>query len=301
MPLDILLEQIIYGLVLGSIYAMVSVGFSLVLGVMDTPNLAHGSFYMLSSYLFSVAMETWGFSPWLAGLIAVSIIVLLGIAVEKGLLARLYGLPPFQYAFSVILLTIGLDIAFQKFAGIIWGHWPRYATIPHLSDVYINIGSLRIDLLKIVIVALSLGLIFALDFFIKKTKQGRALRAVVQDREAAPLMGINVSRLFTFCFALSIGLGAIAGCLVGSVYSIEPEMGAGMLGKAFVIVILAGFGNIRAALVASLLLGIWENLATSIMPPEFIYAAEFLLLIIFFLLKGADLISRFRRLHDGGV
>lgn len=296
MMLDILLEQIIYGFVLGSIYAMFAVGFSLVLGVMDTPNLAHGSFYMLASYIFTISTENWGLHPLLSLGISLAIVILLGIAVERGLLARLYHLPVFHYMFSVILVTIGLDIVMQKFAGIVWGHWPRYVTIPHLSDVFFMIGPLRTDLLKIVIIGVVFVLIFGLDFFVKRTKPGRALRAIVQDRETAFLMGINVDRLFTLCFVLSVGLAAIAGCLVGPVYSVEPEMGSGVLAKAFVIVILAGFGNIRATLVASLLLGIWENLAVNFVPPAFIYAAEFIVLILYFLVRGADLIPRFKKI-----
>ncbi|MBI4595256.1 MAG: branched-chain amino acid ABC transporter permease [Candidatus Tectomicrobia bacterium] len=300
MIFDILLEQLIYGCVLGSIYAMLAVGFSLVMGVMDTPNLAHGSFYMLASYIFAISMQDWGLHPLLSLVVSVAIVILLGLAVERGLLARLYHLPVFHYMFSVILLTIGLDIVMQKFAGIMWGHWPRYVTIPHLSDAFVQIGPLRTDLLKIIIVIVVFVLIFGLDFFVKRTKPGRALRAIVQDRETAFLMGINVDRLFTFCFVLSVGLAAVAGCLVGPVYSVEPEMGASVLAKAFVIVILAGFGNIRATLLASLLLGIWENLAVNFVPAAFIYAAEFIVLIIYFLFRGSDLITRIKKVAAKG-
>jgi branched-chain amino acid transport system permease protein len=293
--ITILIEQVIYGLVLGSIYAMFAVGFSLVLGVMDTPNLAHGSFYMLASYIFAISIDNWNLSPLLAIIISVSIVTFIGILIERILLSRLYGLPLFTYMFSVILLTIGLDIAIQKFAGITWGHWPRYVTIHHLSDVSIDIGPLRTDLLKIIIVGVALILIFGMNWFVKKTKPGQALRAVVQDRETAYLMGINVDRLFTFCFALSIALAAIAGCLVGPVYAVEPEMGSEVLAKAFIIVLLAGFGNIMSTLIASLLLGVWENIAVSFVPAAFIYAAEFAVLILFFLIKGSDLVSWFSR------
>lgn len=286
MPISILIEQLINGVVLGSIYALFATGFTFSLGVMDIPNMAHGSFYMLASFLFFTMYILVG-CPFLVSVaIAIAATAVLGMLIEKLLISRFYDLPPFTFMFSVIVITIALDIAIKHAAGTVFGYWPRYIDIPYLCGRFISIGELNISYLKIAIIIVGVVVIWSLHLFITRTKNGNAVRAIVQDRETAWLMGINVRALFTVCFTIASGLAAVAGILGGPLYSLNPEMGSGILMKSFIIVIVAGFGNIWGTLIVSLALGLWENLSLNFLPSEFIYASEFALLILILLFKG---------------
>ena len=286
MPISILIEQLVNGVVLGSIYALFAIGFSFSLGVMDIPNMAHGSLYMFASFLFFTMNILAGFPVLVSIAIAIAATAALGMLIEKLLISRFYDLPPFTFMFSVIVITIALDIAIKHAVGTVFGYWPRYIDIPYLSGNFISIGESDISYLKIVIIFVGVVLIWSLHLFITRTKVGNAVRAIVQDREAASLMGINVRALFTICFTISSGLAAVAGVLGGPLYSLNPEMGSGVLMKSFVIVIVAGFGNIQGTLIVALALGLWENISVNFLPSEFVYASEFVLLILILLFKG---------------
>lgn len=293
-PGSILLEQTIYGLVLGSIYALFATGFSFIFGSMGLANFAQGAFYAVAGYFSYIMLTNLNWHPALALIVPVFLVAVIGIVVERVLLSRLYGRRGRDFFFGVVLVTFALYFIAERALGTTWSYWPKMYHIPALSDITIYLGPAKVDLLRILTFAIALLVAWGLSYFVKKTKPGKAIRAIVQDREAAPLMGINVATIFTMCFAIGTALGALAGVLVGPIYSLYPEMGHLVQFKAVVIIIIGGMGNIWGAWIAAMVIGLWENLSINWLPPAYTYAIEFAVIILFFIAKGANLPYRVR-------
>jgi branched-chain amino acid transport system permease protein len=254
--LEQLIQQIINGISLGSIYALIALGYTMVYGIIRLINFAHGEIYMLGAYIGYFCMTTFklGFLPSL--LIAMAICTLIGMAIEK------IAYKPLRNAtrIAVLITAIGVSLFIQYGTMFFVGAGVR--TYPAMTGMMIKrfqFGTMVISMQQIIIVATTIVLMTALQFIVKKTRIGKAMRAVSLDNDAAQLMGINVDTTISFTFALGSALAGAAGILVGVYYnSINPLMGTMPGLKAFIAAVLGGIGIIPGAMIGGYLIGIVE-------------------------------------------
>ncbi len=259
--------QLLNGLTIGSFYALVALGYSMVFGVLKLINFAHGDLFTLGAYLgFSCLVGTAG---WLAGLgnpwvgIALSLgVAAVGVAAAGLIVENLAYRPVYRAGrLPLVVSALGISIVIQNSVMVIWG--PRYQSFPTelVPQLSFGNGDFRITVLQIFILVFSLVLMGAVWFVIEKTSFGIAVRAAALDRETATLLGINYRSVVRFIFILGPGLGGIAGVMVGAHYGrISFTMGWVYALKAFTATILGGIGNIPGAMIGGLLLGVLENL-----------------------------------------
>ncbi|MFB6142200.1 MAG: branched-chain amino acid ABC transporter permease [Halorientalis sp.] len=281
-------DAIVNGMIQGSVYALFAASFTIIFGVMDIPNMAHAALFAGGGYVYYHLADVMEL-PWFVGIVGGTIaIVVLGAVIEKSLLKPLYGRSESEYIFGVILITLGVARILEEAYGSIWSRAPLSITISELQGAgrTVEVFNIPVTYLNVVVVAVAVANFVFLYWLINYTSIGRSIRAVVQDRELAYMKGIDVDRLFLFAFMLGSGMIAVAGILNAALYTLEPSMGFSLLIKAFIIVILGGFGNILGAAVAGFGLGLYEAVAVQQLSSYYIFASEFFLLIVFFLVKA---------------
>ena len=279
--------QIIVGIILGSVYAVSSVGFTLILGVMEIPNFAHGAIYMFAAHIFWATFMVYGLNILAAFSIALAVTTIICALIEFLLLRPLYK-KRFR-SFLIMIETFAIATFLEVTAGLLWGHSAKYIVIPIVSTTFLTIPFIEVSVsyVRLLVIGVAFICIILLQAFVQKTYFGKAIRAAVQNREAAALVGVNPNRVFTLTFMLGGCLTSISGILGGILYSVSPPMGWSILIKSFIVVVVAGVGNIGNALLASIGLGLLEAILVNFVSPEVIYAYEFGILIIYFVLKFA--------------
>jgi branched-chain amino acid transport system permease protein len=257
----VVLQQVVNGVTIGVVYALIAIGLTLVFGILDVINFAHGEFYMIGAFLTYGLTVTLGLEYFLA--LALTIV---GGAVA-GLLAERLTVRPLKdrHMFTVVLSTLGLSIFLQNGALLTWGPDPREIELTWGSRPLI-IGGVVITFLRLAVLATGAALIAALTWFIRRTTWGMAMRAVAGNRGAAALMGIPVDRIYAITFALGASLAGVAGGLLGAMFTIEPTMGEWAVVKAFSVVIMGGMGNVPGAVLGGIILGVAENLGAGFLP-----------------------------------
>ena len=263
--MDIFVQQLINGLVLGSIYALVALGYTMVYGILELINFAHGEVTMMGAMIaLAVIGALMGVAPNLPGivivlggvLVAVPICMLLGFAIERLAYRPLRNAP----RLAPLITAIGLSIVLQNVAMIIWGR--QYIAFPPLLPRgQFEILGASISYLQLFIVGLSIAVMLGLWFTVQKTRLGRAMRATAQSREVAQLMGVNVNSVIAMTFVIGSALAALAGVMVSAYYGLAHYYMGFLLGlKAFSAAVLGGIGNIAGAMLGGLLLGVIEAL-----------------------------------------
>ena len=287
------IQTLISGLSLGSIYALIALGYTMVYGIAKMLNFAHGDIIMVGGYTLCVACATMG-SPWFifaAALIAVVICTVLGVVVEKVAYKPLRGASPL----AVLITAIGVSYLLQSLAQIIFGSAARRVAVPELGKL--TLGGLSIKYSTIITLAVTIVIMVGLNLFVKYSKTGRAMIAVSEDKGAAQLMGINVNSIITITFAIGSALAALAGLfyLLQSPY-ITNTFGAMPGIKAFTAAVIGGIGSIPGAMVGSLVLGIIESICDSIpLIAPYKDAIEFSILIVILLVRPTGLMGKKRR------
>ncbi len=268
--MDIFLQQIINGLVLGSIYALVALGYTMVYGILGLINFAHGEVVMIGAMVALAAIHALTGTPLpgpvivLMGLlIAIPACMLLGYGIER------VAYRPLRHAprLAPLITAIGVSIVLQNLAMIIWGR--QYIAFPPLlpNDAYVIAGA-SITLLQIFIFLLATAIMTGLIFLVKRTRLGRAMRATAQNPEVAGLMGVNVNSVISATFIIGSALAAVAGLMVGAYYGLAHYYMGFLLGlKAFSAAVLGGIGNLGGAMLGGLLLGIIESLGAGYIGP----------------------------------
>jgi len=283
-----LTDALINGLIIGSVYALFAASFTIIFGVMDIPNMAHAALFAGGAYVYYQLSSLMGLH-WTIGILGgIVVIVAVGAVMELSLLKPLYGRSESEYIFGVILITLGAARILEEAYGGIWSRAPLSVNIGELqgAGASVNVFGISVSYLQVVVIAVAVLNFVFLYWLINYTSIGRSIRAVVQDRELAYMKGIDVDRLFLFAFLLGSGMIAVAGVLNAALFTLEPTMGFDLLIKAFIIVILGGFGNILGAAAAGFGLGLYEAIAVQQLESYYIFASEFLLLIVFFLAKA---------------
>jgi branched-chain amino acid transport system permease protein len=288
--LDALLQHLVNGLVLGGTYALLGIGLTLIFGLMNVVNFAHGEFYTLGAYaaFAAVALSGLPFVPALAAAMAAG--VALGALTERVLLRPLRG----QSIDTVMLVMIGLWIAMQNAELLVWGGVAQ--SIPHpFPTAPLTLGPLSIAPLRVFVLAAALTLILGAHLIVHRTRLGRAMRATFQDPDTAALMGVRIGRIHTATFALGSGLAAAAGALLGPIFLAYPAMGDLAALKAFSVVILGGLGNVAGATLGGVLLGIAEELGAGYVSSGYRDAVGFVIIILVLLLRPSGLLARAER------
>lgn len=281
-------EQLINGLRTGSIYALIALGYTMVYGIAKMINFAHGDIIMVGAYSLYVSVVLLDVSPLIAVLITIVVCAVLGIVIEKVAYKPLRKAPPL----SVLITAIGMSFLLQNLALLIFKATP----IPFGSIIKVpavRLGSLNISGITIVTLAVTTISMIALTLFINKSKTGRAMRAVSEDKGAAELMGINVNKTISQTFAIGSALAAVAGILFISQYeTLLPTLGALPGIKAFVAAVLGGIGSIPGAMLGGIILGIIESLSKAYISTQLADAIVFGVLVIVLLLKPTGLLGK---------
>ncbi len=285
----IFLDNLINGLSLGSIYAIIALGYTMVYGIAKMLNFAHGDVIMIGAYIAFCGLQYWGLPPVIAILAAMAVCTLLGVTIE-GLAYR-----PLRQATSlaVLITAIGMSYLLQNIALMIWGANPKSFPRTFINGASIRIGQLSISSATIWTILANIVIMVALTLFTAKTKMGKAMRCVSEDRGAAELMGINVNRTISMTFAIGSALAAIAGVLLCSSYPIlQPTTGSMPGIKAFTAAVFGGIGSIPGAMIGGVLLGVIEIFGKAYISTELGDAIVFAVLIVVLLVKPTGLLGK---------
>jgi len=282
-----LLQHIINGLIIGGAYALIGIGLTLVLGIMNVVNFAHGELYMLGAYFLYTLTELVGVNYFAAILISTMGVAVVGLLIERSILKPLRGRTPD----SSLLATIGLLIVLQNAARFIWSPVPQVIHHPFSSRA-LSIGPIMITEVRVFIALVAVALIVGTHFLVQKTTFGKAMRATFQDRGMAGILGIRVDRIYAFTFAFGSALAAIAGGLLGTIFVAAPTMGGFAVVKAFAVVILGGMGSFPGAILGGLILGVSENLGAAYISSGYKDAIAFALIILILIFKPYGLLGR---------
>lgn len=285
-----IIETLISGLSSGSTYAMIALGYTMVYGIAKMLNFAHGDVIMVGGYVLYTTMMIGG-NPLLGLLIAILFCILLGVTIEKIAYKPLRGASPL----AVLITAIGVSYLLQSLAQMIFGTAPKTVIVADLGNL--EIGKLKIPYYIVITLVCSTIIMVALTLFVKKTKIGRAMVAVSEDKGAAQLMGINVNRVIMLTFAIGSGLAACAGFfMLMKAPSLSNTLGAMPGIKAFTAAVIGGIGSIPGAMVGGLLMGVVEaiSLKITVIAP-YTDAIEFMILIIILLVKPTGILGKVRR------
>ena len=284
------LSYLINDISLGSIYALIALGYTMVYGIAKMLNFAHGDVIMIGGFVAYTVMSTWGMNPWLGIAAAIVVCTLLGMLIER------VAYKPLRQATSlaVLITAIGVSYFLQNVALLIFGSAPKsFTSVVTVPDLHLAGGALSISGETIVTIGVSLVIMVALMIFINKTKPGKAMMAVSEDRGAAQLMGVNVNATISLTFAIGSALAAIAGVLLCSTYpQLTPYTGAMPGIKAFVAAVFGGIGSIPGAMIGGILLGVIEILSKAFISSELADAIVFGVLIVVLVVKPTGILGK---------
>jgi len=255
--LELLPQFVFNGLLIGASYALIAVGLTMIFGIMNIANFAHGQLYMLGGVLGYFLTGRLGLHYLLAIPLAVLGVMALGVVLERGIFRRLRRKP----AMSSVLATVGLAILLENLARVVWGPQPQ-PIATGFSPMPLELGPIFTTEARLFAVAMTFGSLFLVYLFLNRSLLGTAMRATFQQAEAAALVGISIDRVHAATFALGAGLAALGGVLLGAIFFVDPSMGSTATLKAFIVVILGGLGSIGGSMVGGLILGIAESLGT---------------------------------------
>src|SRR5579872_7087001 len=252
--------EVLNGVVLGVIYALVAAGLTLIFGMLDIPNFAHGAFYALGAYVAFTVMTRAGFVP---ALIAAPIAVaLLGLCIDALFIRRLTRA---GHTYQ-ILFTLGIVLIVQEAIVLIWGADPLSVEIPSALQGGIALGLISFPYYRLFLVVIALILIAAVWLGLERTKLGAIIRAGIEDAEMVDAIGYDVQRLFTMVFAIGVALAAIAGALILPLRGGQPAMGNDLIAISFVVVVIGGLGSYAGAVVGGIIVGLVQSLMTLVFP-----------------------------------
>ena len=285
-----LLQQLINGISLGSIYALIALGYTMVYGIIKLINFAHCDVYMIGAYVGFFCMTALNLGLFASMLIAMLLCLILGVAIEKVAYKPLRNASRITVLITAIGVSLFLEYAMMFLVG---ANVRAYPAATGLLAQKVSIGTLSIPVQNVLIVGITVALMVLLQYIVKKTKLGKAMRAVSQDADAARLMGINVDATISFTFMLGSALAGAAGVLVGVYYtSINPLMGYLPGVKAFIAAVFGGIGSIPGAMIGGYFIGLVEVLVAGYASSLFKDAVVFAILILILIIKPAGLLGK---------
>ncbi len=280
-------EYLMNGLMIGSMYALIALGYTMVYGIAKMINFAHGDIIMVGAYWIYIGIQVLKLPVWLTVIIAIVFCSLLGVIVEKVAYKPLRNAP----TLAVLITAIGVSYLLQNVFQMIFS--PTQKEVPSiLPKGAIKIGSVHISYITIITLAITIVVMIGLTLFINKTKLGSAMRAVSEDKGAASLMGINSNMIITITFAIGSALAALAGIIYVCKYEqITPMMGALPGIKAFVAAVIGGIGSVPGAMIGGIVLGLIETMSKAYISSTLVDAITFGILIFVLLFKPAGILG----------
>ena len=285
-PLDLLALQVVTGIALGAIYVLVGIGLSLIFGLMNVVNFAHGAFFMAGAYV-GVFLYGYTGSFWLSLVVAPLAMGLLGLVVERVLVRPLYG----RGIDEPLLLTFGLSYVIVESVRIAFGLTGLPFGSPPALRGAVDIGVGYFPLYRLFLIAFSAVVIGALWLFIERTSYGLIIRAGARDPQIVQVLGIDISKVWLAIFGLGCALAGLAGILAAPLQGVTPEMGVPILAEAFVVTVVGGMGSLAGAVLAGLLVGIVVAM-TSLVAPDLTKMAIFALMALVLLVRPRGLLGR---------
>jgi len=277
-------QVIISGLLAGALYAMVALGLGLIFGVMRVLNVAHGPLLMLGAYTTFWLFQLLGLNPYLSLLVSMPLLFLVGVVLQRALVRRVVDAPEL----SSLLLTFGVSIALVNLAQL--GFTSDLRSVEYLTGSFI-LGPFAFSKSRVIACAFALVITAGAFVLLKKTRLGKAIRAVSQSREVAQVCGINVQRIHLITFGAASALAAAGSTLVAVMVAIQPEMGQVYTFKSFLVIVLGGAGNYPGALLGGLLLGLIEQLSSLFITTQVNEAVAYILLVLVLLLRPTGLLK----------
>ncbi len=283
----LLTQVLVNGLLLGGLYGMMALGMSLIWGVMNIVNIAHGALIMLGAYLTFWTFTLWGWDPFVSLPATIVALFVYGYCVQRFLLNLIVR----AQLFLTLLITFGLEVVMVNLARIFWSSDLRQVT-PTYAATNFEVGGITIPYVRlwVFITTVVLSVLFLL--LLERTKLGRAIRATSEELRAARLTGIPVAHIYAVTFGLGAALAGAAGGLWGMLFPITPIMGGGLTLKSFVVAVLGGLGTMMGAIIGGLVLGVAESVTSTYLGPTYPNAVSFGLLVLILIFRPTGLLGR---------
>jgi len=263
MDIHFLFIQLFNGLVLGSFYILLSLGLTIIFGMLGVVNFAHGAIYMLGAYAAYTMVEVYSWNFWVALILSPLIVGLIGMLIESTLLRRLYDLPHFYN----LLLTFGLMIFIEELIRIIYSPIAKPFSTPQDLLGSVDLGFMLFPKYRLFILGITTFFAIGIWVFLEKTKLGAIIRAGTDDSQMVDALGIDISKIFTLVFGMGAGLAGISGALAAPLQNIFPYMGMGILADTFVVVIIGGMGSIGGSILGGVIIGELITVGVIFWPP----------------------------------
>jgi branched-chain amino acid transport system permease protein len=284
--METFLNILISGILLGGIYSLVSIGLNLIFGVVRIVNFAQGEFVMLAMYATYFCTTHLGINPYLAVFLVAPLMFVFGLIVQRSVLQPLQNEPMMQ-----IFATFGLLILFEN-SVLALTRGEGYSLSGAYSSVTISLFGLRASGVRVVVFLAATGIALGLMLFLQRTMPGKTIRAVIQDRQAARLMGINVERTYLLTFGLGAALAGVAGALLAPIYTLSPYIGGNFILAAFAVVVLGGLGSVPGAYIGGLIVGVIESLAGYYIDPALKQAIWFVIFVAVLVIRPSGLMGQ---------
>jgi branched-chain amino acid transport system permease protein len=282
----ILLQVLINGLLLGGIYALISIGLTLIFGIVRVINFAHGEFLMLSMYVAFFCHKLFGLNPYASLIINIPLMFVVGVATDQIIIRPLRNAPSYMQIFA----TVGLSIVLLNSALFFFTGDYQSINMPFAKKT-LHMGGLALGYARLVIFFAAMSVSLGLYLFLQKTDMGKQIRAIAQDRMAARLMGINLNLVYMITFGIGTALVAVAGGLIMPVYYVFPSVGLYFVLTAFVVVVLGGMGNMAGALMGGIIIGLTDALSGYYIEPSLKEVVYFIIFLVVLLVKPSGLMG----------
>ncbi len=284
--MNLLIQQTVNGLTLGSIYCLVALGLTLIYGIMEVPNFAHGHFYMIGGYVTFFMMTLYGINYWVSALISGLVLAVCGILLERLVFNPMRHTPHSNQ----FIAAVGAMLFLEASARVLWGS--DFRSIPAIYDKVLVFGGVRLTEQRLIIIAGAVVLMVVLYIFLKHTMIGSTIEAMAQNRDGASLVGIDVNRVAMLTFAVASILASAAASLAGPIFLVYPAMGSLIIMKAFVIIVIGGMGSIPGAVLGSFILGMTESLGATYISSSYKDVIAFAILVLILSLKPSGLFAK---------
>ena len=284
--MDQILNVLVFGLLLGGIYGLVSIGLNLIFGVVRIVNFAQGELVMFGMYGCYYAYAFLGINPYLSVLVVAPLVGLLGVAIQRLVIQPLHNESNMQ-----IFATFGLLMLFQNIMLAV-SHGEAFSIGGQVGADVLTVGDLRISVVRLVTLVATTLITIGLHLFLSRTIAGKSIRAVTQDKRAARVMGINVERTFLFTFGIGAALAGMAGALLTPIYSITPGVGGNFIMAAFAVVVLGGLGSVWGAYIGGLIVGVVEAFAGYYIDPALKNAIWFVIFLVVLIVRPSGLFGQ---------
>lgn len=284
--MTLILQQLVNGLVIGSIYTLVALGMTLIQGTIRIPNIAHGSLYMVAAYILYMMMNTFGLGYWAAVAVTIAIMPLLGIVVEK----IYWPVRQKGSGISLFVAGIGILVLLNNGTRLLFGAQWKHVRGPLTGTV--DFLGVTITPQRILIIVTAIVSIILLHFFLTKTMTGATMQAVAQNQDGAALVGINIRRTSMLTFAVATALAGVAAAMIAPVFLVHYEMGTPVVLRAMAILVVGGLGSVPGAIIGGYILGLAESMSVLILPSAYQDLIAFGLLIAILAFKPNGLFGR---------